>query len=117
MSTQVGRLKHKGSNMLKKQDMTPGRVIVVDKPRSGLPKVMFGDDSMSESPDPEFVTVHKGFFEVGGGGWACYPGEQLEIIERPKRRHSVNGAKVKIMSNGEVGWAYWCELRASCKLA
>ena len=101
--------------MLKKQDMTPGRVVVVDKPSTGLPKVMFGDDSFKPGPDPDHITVRKSF-EIGSGGWGVRAGGKLEIVEGPKRRDGINGVKVKILSNGEVGMVFWCELRASCKL-
>tara|TARA_Y100001933_G_C18739895_1_gene455363 strand:- start:170 stop:496 length:327 start_codon:yes stop_codon:yes gene_type:complete len=103
--------------MLKKADMKPGAIVEVNPViKTGLPKSMFGDSSMSGSDDRlEFLSVRKSFM-LGEGGWNVSSGERLEIVEPPKRRDSINGIKVKILSNGESGMVYWCELRASCKL-
>jgi hypothetical protein len=101
--------------MLKKQDMKPGTIVEVAQPKSGLPKVMFGDSNVPQAPEPTYVAVRKSFM-LGDGGWGVTSGEKLEIVEGPKRRDGINGVKVKILSNGEVGMVYWCELRASCKL-
>ena len=103
--------------MLKKADMQPGSVVeVLPVIKSGIPKAMFGDKLFYKVDDVlEHLSVRRSF-EIGSGGWKVGSAEKLEIVEPPKRRQGVNGIKVKILSNGETGMVYWCELRASCKL-
>ena len=49
--------------MLKKADMKPGAIVEVNPViKTGLPKSMFGDSSMSGSDDRlEFLSVRKSF--------------------------------------------------------
>ena len=99
----------KGKCMLKKDLMIPGaKLLVRTAIKSGVSLYTGYDQTLP------YLSVRKDPGVMGSDLYKITSGEILTVSEKPKKRgESGNLAKVQTVS-GETGYAYWCELRASC---
>lgn len=95
---------------LKKELMIPGntlRVLPVIKTGVVLYK---GQDQVRP-----YITLTEGPGSWLDGHCAVYSGETLTVVGPPKRRGDAGTAAAVKTSEGFIGYAFWCQLKASCE--
>jgi hypothetical protein len=96
--------------MIAKEKAVPGAVAVVAKViKDGLPPVYGGPNTKST------LTVRKDLM-LSSPTIELIPGDEMEVVSPPHKRHGVNCVEVKVVGSGEVGLVFWCEFRVSTNL-
>jgi hypothetical protein len=104
--------------LLKKQAVIPGVILEV------LPDISTGLPPMGPGPHKlvggflwrEYFPVYMDYFM---DHWKIPSGTKMEVLAGPKRlREAGTRVKVKVLGSEQeiVGTAFWCEVRASCKI-
>ncbi|HEY9793714.1 MAG TPA: hypothetical protein V6D22_25180 [Candidatus Obscuribacterales bacterium] len=104
--------------LLKKQNVVPGVILEI------LPDISTGLPPMGPGPHDlvggflrrEHFPVYIDFFM---DHWKLPSGTKMEVLCAPKRmREAGTRVKVKVLGSEQeiVGTAFWCEVRASCKI-